>query len=85
MLRPTDLPFNKRVYLPRPLSNEKEVTMHHLKNKLKRTTDEYVQKIKRDARNKTPWSNLTPEELKGLKTLKERIKGENIVIYQTDK
>ena len=41
-LKPTDLPFNKRVSLPEPLNNEREVAIQHLRDRLLRVTEEYV-------------------------------------------
>lgn len=38
LLKPTDLPFNNRVFLPAPLDNEKEVTIQHLRDRLSRIT-----------------------------------------------
>ena len=42
-LRPTDLPFNKRVCLPTALEDDKEIDMQHLKRKLMRVTEEYIE------------------------------------------
>ena len=82
LLRPTDLPFNKRVYLPRPLDDRSQVTTQHLRDNLRRTTEEYIESTKYKS---TVQSNLTREEKVGLKSLKKRIDEDGIVIYQTDK
>ena len=76
-LRPTDLPFNKRVYLPGPIEKKKELEIQCLKEKLLAATTEYVNNNKKNA-NK----NLTPDEIKGVKSLTNR---KDIVIAPTDK
>ena len=42
---PTDLPFNKRVYLPAPLDEKKELKILHLRDKLENATNEYVSRV----------------------------------------
>ena len=78
-LSSTDLPFNSRVYLPEGLDENTELEMHMLKNKLKTTVEEY------ERSNKTMRKNLTAEQKRGIKSLKERRENGEIVIYQTDK
>ena len=75
-MRPTDMPFNKRIYLPPPVDTKTETEMQNLKNRLINVTKEYT------SRNKTQDCNLTEEEKKGLKSIKKR---EETVVYQTDK
>ncbi|PFX22394.1 hypothetical protein AWC38_SpisGene13073 [Stylophora pistillata] len=78
-LRPTDFPFNKRVCLPAALEDDKEVDMQHLKWKLRRVTEEYIEgQGRRVARG-----NLTHEEQRGLRSL--RSKETATVVFQTDK
>ena len=75
----TDLPFNSRVYLPEGLDETVEVEMHQLKDKLRATVNEYVKS------NKTNQKNLTTDQKRGIRSLKERRDNREIVIYQTDK
>ena len=82
LLKPSDLPFNKRVVLPAPLDDEKEVTLQHLRDRLSKTTKKYVQSTEYRT---TVNGNLTKAEKSGLKSLKERIDQDGIVVYQTDK
>ena len=77
-LRPTDLPFNKRVCLPTALQDDKEIDMQHLKGKLMRVTEGYI----KEQGMRMARSNLTREEQRGLKSLKDK---ENVVVFQTDK
>ena len=77
-LRPTDLPFNKRVCLPTALEGDKEIDMQHLKGKLMRVTKEHIEEQgKRVAKG-----NLTRKEQRGLRSLRNK---ENTVVFQTDK
>ena len=74
-LRPTYLPFNKRVFLSGPLKDNEEIEIQNLKRKLIETTNQYIH-------NTTHVENLTQNEKEGLKSLKKR---EYLVIFQTDK
>ena len=77
-LRPTELPFNKRVCLPTALKDGKEIDMQHLKGKLMRVTEEYLEEQgKRVAKG-----NLTHEEQRGLRSLRSQ---ENAIVFQTYK
>ena len=77
-LRPTDVPFNKRVCLATALEDDKEIDMQHLKGKLMRVTEEYV----KEQSVRMAKSNLTREEQRGLKSLKNK---DDVVVFQTDK
>lgn len=77
-LRPTDLPFNKRVCLPNTLENGKEIDMQHLKERLMSVAKGFINEQNMRAAR----SNLTREEQRGLRSLKGR---ENVVVYQKDK
>ena len=79
-LRPTDLPFNKRVIMPPNLKMDEEITLNSLKKDLIDVTKDYAQRLKNTSEEKK--SNLTANERKGIKKLKER---EDVVIMQTDK
>ena len=79
-LRPTDLPFNRNVFLPEPLKTDKESEMMDLKRKLIGTTKEYIEENKK---KRTPtYPNMSVREKEGLKRLKQR---DEVVIFQTDK
>ena len=77
-LRPTELPFNKRVCLPTALEDDKKIDMQHLKGKLVGVTKEYIS----EQSTRVAQRNLTREEMRGLRSLKGK---DNVVIYQTDK
>ena len=80
-MRATDLPFNKRVFLPKAIKQEVEIEIQILKQRLQMVTTEY---ITNDNRNNM-LSNLTRKQKSGLKSLKKRKKNQEIVIFQTDK
>lgn len=73
-LRPTDLPFNRRVCLPDALESEKEIDMQHLKGRLVRTAKEYIT----DRKVGSTGNNLATEERQGLRSLKAN---KDIVVY----
>ena len=73
-LRPTDLPYNKRVYLPEN-TGEEEIQITYLSHELEQITKSFEKVHKCEV-------NLSKEERLGLKSLKER---EDIVVFQTDK
>ena len=77
-LRPTDLPFNKRVVLPESILDDTEQEIQTLKTTLTKVTRTYIQGNKNTNAN----SNLTHKEKTGLKQLKNR---DDVVIFQTDK
>jgi len=77
--RSTDLPFNSYVYMPKPLETVEEVKLQCLKNKILSITEEYANK------NNNSLKNLSNEQRKGLKSLKQRQKNKEIVVFQTDK
>ena len=79
MLRPTDLPSNKHIFLPqnernRPY-NDEEIQLAYLSLELQKATDEIITSHRVEP-------NLKPEEQKGLNKLSKR---EDIVIFKTDK
>ena len=77
-MRGTDLPYNKRIQLPKPVDTETEIKMQDLKFRLKSVTNKYLQ-------NTNKSDNLNLAERKGLKSLNQKIKENEIVVYQTDK
>ena len=79
-LRPTDMKYNKRVFLPGPMSEEEEIKVLNLKNELMKEIEQYS----KENRNKMNMRNLTKKEKDGLKSLKKKNKS-NLIISQTDK
>ena len=79
-MRGTDLPFNKRITLPKPLGVDTEARLHTLKAKLKEETNVYIC----DNKN-VPTSNLTRRQKEGLNSISEKVKAKEIVIFETDK
>ena len=77
-MRGTHQRFNKRIKLPSPVDEETEINMHSLKTRLRRVTSEYIQTCPSD-------KTLSEEEKRGLRSLKERVKRNEVVVYQTDK
>ena len=76
-MRATDMPFNKRVQLPDPVDQTIEVSLQHLKYKLRSTTNAYCQQNKQNE-----FSNLTKKEKRGLR---EVSRDKDLVVFQTDK
>ena len=79
-LRPTEMKYNKRVYLPGPMNEKEEIKVLNLKNELMKEVEQYCEENK----NKMNMRNLTKKEKKGLKSLKRKSKNE-LIISQTDK
>ena len=79
--RATDLPFNNRIYAPKPLDNETETCLQNLKMKLNNSTKQYIEETQRRKRE----VNLTQEQEEGLRSLKEKKDEKTIVIFETDK
>ena len=77
-MRGTDLPYNKQIHLPKAVDEETEIRMQDLKLRLKNVTDGYVKNIKKG-------DNLSTAERSGLMSIKQRMKDNEIVIYETDK
>ena len=80
-MKATDMPFNKRVSLPNPLKHEMEVKIQMLKQNLDDITKDYI--INNDRNNAQ--SNLSETQKDGLRSLKERKKSGEVVVFQTDK
>ena len=77
-LKPTDLPFNAKVCMPKPSSLEREIVFQKLKNDIKEIATDMNKRTKDGC-------NLLENEKRGLKALKDRKKEEEIVCFQTDK
>ena len=78
VLRPTDLPFNKEVYLPEILDNETESKLQYVKNELRNVTKSYIETHSKNEEG----SNLTNTQKMGLDSLTKK---KNVVVFQTDK
>ena len=76
LMKATDLPFNKRIIVPEPMDNETEIVMQNLKSKLNACTRRYTENQRG---SKT--QNLSEEERRGLLSLKEKKKRNEIIIY----
>ena len=84
ILRPSDIP-NKSVSLPPPLVPEKELKLQQVKQELLETTKKYIQETdQKHKTNKTSTyeENLTKQQIKGMKSLKD---DDKIIIFTTDK
>ena len=71
--------FNKRVQLPPPMNERKEIETQVLKNKLIETTENYAKNHNQN------WTNLSQNEREGLKSLMKKKSENAIIIQQTDK
>ena len=81
--RSTNLPFNSRIIVPKPLEGEKETQIQTLKERLNQCTKEYIKESTKND-NKTKM-NLTTVQKQGLESLKKKTKNREIVIFETDK
>ena len=77
-MRATDLPFNQRITLPKSVNESIELEMQNLKGDLKKITKEVKSEVASD-------SNLRSEQQRGVKSLFQRVKEEEIVMFKTDK
>ena len=77
-MKPTDLPFNSKVCMPKAVALDKEIVYQKLKMEIKEIATDMNKKTK-------DGSNMVTEERAGLKTLKERRDNQEIVCFQTDK
>ena len=78
-LRPTDLPFNKHLFLPqndlKREVTEEEIQIAYLSHQLEKATLTYISENKGK-------ENLTKDEKEGLRSLQKR---NDVIIFQTDK
>ena len=74
----TDVPFNKRVHMPQPHSQETESKIRYAKEKIRHIITNY-------SANHKGFENIDKEIKTGIKELKKRIKEDKIVVYPTDK
>ena len=80
-LRSTHLPFNRRIVAPGPLDDQTEICLQSLKMKLNACTERYLKQQKTQKKA----SNMTKEEYMGLKSIKQKSKNNEILIFETDK
>ena len=78
-MKPTDLPFNKRVYLPKFGPQDMERKMQGLKVQLEVITENYINQCNNS------FTNLNNRQKRGMKVLMERCEQGELVIYETDK
>ena len=79
-LRPTEMRYNKRVFLPSKMAEEEEIKVMNLKNEMMKKIQNYCEQEK----DVMKMSNLKQSEIKGLKSIKTKMKN-NLVVSQTDK
>ena len=75
----TDLPFNSRIYLPGSINEPTEISMQMLKQKLNVIAERYAESSSNGVKN------ITVQQMRGIKSLKERRCNGEVVMYQTDK
>ena len=83
-LRATDIPTVSRLHPPKPASIKKEKIMDNIKEKLLDTVFEY-KKEHCDNKGRVKDQNITSDELKAIKEIKEKIKDKEMVVFTTDK
>eukprot|EP00794_Sanderia_malayensis_P013423 gene13423-14802_t len=77
-MRATDLSFNQRVKLPNAVNEDMEIKMQGLEDELRKITVAMQTKLKGA-------SNMTMGQQSGLRSLKHRVRTNDIVVFQTDK
>ena len=82
--RVTDLKINKRVMLTDPRPAGEEATLLVRRGRLIEVAKKYISK-RCDKKGEVIESNLSEQERRGLKKLKERAKSGKVVIRPTDK
>ena len=74
----SNMKYNTRVTIPEPAEGAQEIKIQLLKDKIVSTTRDHLE------HNKDK-DNLTKQERRGKKKIKERLKEQNLVIIPTDK
>ena len=82
-LRVTDLEINTRVTLPKGLPEDQEAHIEIRRSKYMEISRKYISS--NCSKKGEQRSNLSKDELKGLISLKKRIKEGNLIIMNTDK
>ena len=78
-MKATDMPTNKKIYLPQVSQTVDEMRIQVLKSEMVKTTEQYCKE------NKDKWKNMTKEEKVGLKSILKRKNDGDIVTNVTDK
>ena len=81
-MKVTNLPENTRITLPKPLRAIEEAEIEVRRNEYMKVVREYIKKETIGGKQE---SNLTEQEQKGLKSLRQRIEKEEIMVIKTDK
>ena len=74
----TGLPTCRRIFVPGPASDNVEITLAHIKNGIDLITDKYI-KDNCDSKGNQKDSNLSKEEIAGLKSLKKGVADNKIL------
>ena len=80
----TDAKLNSRVILPKALSTQDEMKLEVRKMEMVKVFEDYVKEHCSDDEGSQKM-NLSKSELRGLKSLKKKVKDGDIIICQTDK
>ena len=83
MKKATDMKFNRRLYAPNAAPEKLESNLQQTKEALEEVFEKY-KKEKADDKGNIRESNLSSRQAKGLQELKEKTKG-NLVVMPTDK
>ena len=83
-LRVTDMNTCRRILLPQPASNEQEIIMGNIKQRIREVTKRHIDKYC-NIKGFPRYKNLTISEEKGGKSLKKRCEAGEIIVQQTDK
>ena len=77
-MQPTDLPFNKRVFMPPCAEEETEAKIQLAKTKINAAIEEYTKKSKGS-------ENINANIKRGIQILTEKVKRNEMICYPTDK
>ena len=83
-IRATDLPTVQRLFPPQPSTIRREVIMQSIKDKMLNKVHEYKEKHCND-KGFIKNSNVTRAVSDGIKSIKERIRDKEVVVFATDK
>ena len=84
-LRATDLKNNKRIVIPKPdADDEEEIRRNNVKKELGKVFINYMNE-NCDKYGNVIENNLSEKQVKAIKSLKEKMKDDNLVCFETDK
>ena len=83
-IRATDLPTVQRLYPPKPSTIRREVIMQNVKDKMLNKAREYIEE-KCNEKGYIKKSNISNDVKDGIKSLKNRVKEKEVVVFTTDK